>query len=70
MMCNLKRARMCEAEATLWAEAYLYRLLADPEHFDTDYSILLSYPDEVIACIYKINPTVYHYLSTTSTLLQ
>lgn len=67
-MHNLKCARMCEAEATLWAEAYLYRLLADPEHFDPDYSILLSYPDEVISCIYKLNPSVYAYLYTNSPL--
>ena len=69
-MCNLKRARMCAEEAQLWAETYLYRLLADPVHFDPDYSILLSYPDEVISCINKLNPAVYAYLYTNSPLCE
>lgn len=51
-MCKqFKRSRMCKEEAELWADSYIKRVLSDPSHFDPDYSILLSYPDEVIKVI-------------------
>lgn len=56
---KMKRARMCEEEAKLWASEYLKRLNADPVHFDTDYEILLSYPDEVLVQLSKVVPLEY-----------
>lgn len=51
-MCKqFNHSRMCKEEAELWADSYIKRVLSDPSHFDSDYSILLSYPDEVIKAI-------------------
>lgn len=59
-----KRARMCKEEADLWAAAYLERLLNNPLNFDPDYSIISSYPDEVLNSIKEMNICVYRILST------
>ena len=53
-MCkDFKRSRMCEEEAKLWAQSYLRRVLENPLTFDPDYSILYSYPEEVIKILSK-----------------
>lgn len=56
---SFKRSRMCEDEAKLWAAAYLKRLVSDPVHFDPNYEILLSYPDEVLIQLSKVVPIAY-----------
>ena len=56
---KMKRARMCEEEAKLWAASYLKRLYSDPVHFDPNYEILLSYPDEVLIALSKVVPIEY-----------
>lgn len=65
-MCNIspkfKRSRMCKEEAHLWASAYLKRFAQDPEHFDSDYEIINSYPPEVIQELANIVPRFVEFV--------
>ena len=60
---TFKRSRMCREEATVWAEAYMLRLVQDPEHFDADYNIIQSYPQEVIDILSDLSPRVRAFLT-------